>query len=264
MSLLSHSGDWSAIDAGASLKISIITACKDNSATVDSCIASVARQTFGSVEHVVIDCHSKDDSSERIFAQRDRLSIVYCGADETRFQAWNRGIGHASGDVLGFVDATDELADSKVLEKIAQAFDRPWVSAVYGDVLCVHSHDATHVMRYHHSGQFSRGRLSRGWAPPTTALFVRESWYRRIGGFAPGMKFAADYDASLRLFSRQFFKAVYLQQPVVRQRLSSPGVGQLRNVVRTPIEEFKALRASQVGGWGALAWRNLSKVGGWL
>ncbi|QHE87163.1 glycosyltransferase [Hydrogenophaga sp. BPS33] len=252
------------LETAPSLKISIVTGCRDNASTIEGCLSSVAGQTFRNVEHVVVDRHSKDDSPELIYAQRDRLSIVYGGVGETRFEAWNRGIGQATGDVLGFVDAADELASPDVLERVAQAFANPWVSAVYGDILCVDAQDARHVVRHHNVGACSRERLSLGLVPPTTALFVRRSWYRRIGGFAPELKLAADYDASLRLFSHQFFKAVYLERPVVRQRLVFPEVRQLPNALRIPIEELRSLRSARVGGWKALAWHNLSKVGRWL
>lgn len=261
---LADQDEWSASKESLTFKFSIITTCKDNASTIESCLSSVANQTFGGVEHVVIDRQSKDDSPERIYAQRDRLSIVFGSSDETRFQAWNRGIGQATGEILGFVDAADELANPDVLGEVAQAFSHPWVSAVYGDVLCVDAYDTNRVVRQHNYGEFSRARLARGWVPPTTALFVRRSWYRRIGGFAPTLKLAADYEASLRLFSHRFFKATYIRRPVVRQRQLFPGARQLVNALQLPAEELKALQASGVGGWQALAWHNASKLGHWL
>lgn len=251
----------SARKAGQSLAISIITDCRDNSASIDHCLASVAEQTFTAVEHVVVDRHSHDDSLQRIYAQRDHLSIVYGARDDTRFEAWNRGIGQASGDVLGFLNGTDELAGPGVLEAVARAFAHPWVSAVYGDILYVHARDARHGVRRHAVGAASTARLARGWVPPTTSMFVRRSWYRRIGGFSPTFRVAADYDASLRLFSHPFFKATYLAQAITRQRLIPLQPRQLGSAWRVPIEELEALRTAQVGGWAALAWRGLSKLG---
>lgn len=246
------------------LKFSIVTACKNNSSTIEGCMASVAEQTYSSVEHVVVDCASKDDSIERIYAQRDRLSIIYGREDDSRFMAWNRGIGQASGDVLGFVDGADALANADVLTRVAEAFSHPWVSAVYGDVLCVHPNDTRHILRSHNVGEFSPKKLRRGWAPPTSSLFVRRSWYRRIGGFSTQMKVAADYDASLRLFSHRFFKAAYLREPVVRRRVSPLSARELRMALLTPFEELQALRTSQLGGWRALTMHNISKLGHWL
>jgi glycosyltransferase involved in cell wall biosynthesis len=263
-SLSADADDRPTPEAAPSPKITIITACKNNSSTIETCMASVAEQTFGCVEHVVVDRRSSDESIERIHAQRDRLCIVYGRDTDTRFQAWNRGIGQASGGILGFVDGADALADPDVLKRVAEAFAHPWVSAVYGDILCVDAQDVRRVVRHHTIGPFSRERLSRGWVPPTTSLFVRRSWYRRIGGFSPDLRVAAGYDASLRLFSHQFFKATYLRRPVVRQRLVLPEFQQFRESLRTPLEELHALRASQIGGWQALAWHNLSKLGHWL
>jgi glycosyltransferase len=242
----------------------IITACRNSSATIDDCLASVAAQNIDGVEHVVVDRHSRDDTIERLHAHRHRLSIVYGSANDTRFQAWNRGIGHASGDILGFVDGTDALANPHVLRRVAAAFQDPEISAVYGDVLCVDARDIDHVMMHHYVGPVSRKRLSRGWVPPTTALFVRKPWYLRIDGFSPNMKSAADYEALLRLFSYPFFKVAYLGVPVVKQRLTAPSIRQLRGIFGSPGEELLALRSTRVGGWQALAWRSLARIGHWL
>lgn len=246
------------------LRFTIVTACKNNSSTIDACMASVAEQTYANVEHVVVDCASKDDSIERIHAQRDRLSIVYGREEDSRFMAWNRGIGQASGDVLGFIDGADLLANADVLARVAETFSHPWISAVYGDILCVDSQDVRHIVRNQNVGEFSPKKLRRGWVPPTSSLFVRRSWYRRIGGFSTQLKVAADYDASLRLFSHRFFKAAYLQAPLVRQRVNPPSVRQFRDALQTPFEELRALRASQLGGWRAMAVHNIAKLGHWL
>lgn len=248
----------------ASPKFTIITACKNNSRTIEECVASVAEQSIGGVEHVIVDCQSSDDSLERIHPHRERLSIVYGRAEDTRFQAWNRGIGHASGNVVGFVDGADVLANPDVLRRVSQALQDPWVSAAYGDILRVEANDTRQVKRHHHVGPSSSKKLSRGWVPPTTALFVRRTWYRRIDGFSTQLRTVADYDASLRLFAHPFFKATYIGAPVVRQRLVEPNLQQLRDLLNTPREELRALRSAKIGGCRALAWHWLRKLGQWL
>ncbi|MDZ4125203.1 MAG: hypothetical protein U1E02_13655, partial [Hydrogenophaga sp.] len=155
-------------------------------------------------------------------------------------------------------------ANPHVLRRVAAVFQDPNISAVYGDVLCVDARDIHRVMTHHYVGPVSRKRLSRGWVPPTTALFVRKSWYRRIDGFSSSMKSAADYEASLRLFSYPFFNAAYLGVPVVRQRLTAPSIRQLQGIFGSPGEELRALRSTRVGGWQALAWRSLARIGHWL
>jgi glycosyltransferase len=242
----------------------IITACRNNAATIEECVQSVARQTLRNVEHVVVDSHSQDDSIERIYASRERLSIVYGSSSDNRFQAWNRGIGQATGDVVGFVNADEVLANPDVLKQVAEAFEHPWTSAVYGDILCVDARNACHVVRQNRLGPATAQKLARGWVPPTSSLFVRKSWYRRIDGFSPGMRTTADYAATLRLFSYPFFNAVYLGEPVIRQRITPPSFRQLRRALIAPREELKALRAAQVGGWHSLVWNRLTRIEQWL
>lgn len=243
---------------------SIITASKNSAETIVDCVNSVARQTLPGVEHVVVDSHSQDGTLERIYAQRDKLTIVYGSASDTRFQAWNRGIGQAAGDVIGFVNPNDALAYPDVLRQVAEAFEDPWTAAVYGDILCVDARDSAHVRRHNYLGPITDRRLARGWVPPITALFVRKSWYRRIDGFAPGRRCAADYAASLRLFAQPSFKAVYLGKPVVRRRMEPLSLRQLRRALTTPTAEWKALRDARVGGWQTLVWNRFAEFGHWL
>lgn len=245
-------------------KFTIITACRNNAATIEECVESVAQQTLGNVEHVVVDSHSQDDSIERIYASRKRLSIVYGSSSDNRFQAWNRGIGQAAGDVVGFVNADEALANPDVLKQVAKAFEDPWTSAVYGDILCVDPRNASHVVRQNQLGPVTAHKLARGWVPPTSSLFVRKSWYRRIDGFSPRMRTTADYAATLRLFSYPFFNAVYLGEPVIRQRITPPSFRQLRRALIAPMEELQALRAARVGGWHSLVWNRLSRIEQWL
>ncbi|MDP3348061.1 MAG: glycosyltransferase [Hydrogenophaga sp.] len=250
--------------AADSPKFTIITSCSNHSRTIEDCVASVAGQSLNEVEHIIVDLQSSDDSLDRILPHQERLRILNGRAGDTRFQAWNRGIRHATGDVLGFIDGADVLANPDVLKNIARALQDPWISAAYGDVLSVDAHDVRQVRRRHHVGPHSSKKLSRGWVPPTNALFVRKSWYRRIDGFSNQMKSAAGYDASLRLFSHPFFKATYVGEPVIRQRLVAPNMPKLHEFLSRTGEELRALRAAQINGYQALAWQSLRKVGQWL
>jgi glycosyltransferase len=246
------------------VKISVITACRNSFHNLDDCLDSVASQTHPNLEHIVIDGNSRDGCQERLSHQGARLTLIGGDDRDSIFSAWNRGIERAQGDVLCFLNADDTFEHPDVLATVAQALADPWLSAVYGNVKYVKNDDLRIVVRQQHSGEFSRKKLAWGWAPPTTALFVRRSWYRRIGGFSTQLPFAADYDVTLRLFAQPFFKSRYIGESLVRKRVEPLRPNTAKKVLHRPREELQAMRRSGLGGVTAVAWKNLTKLGLYL
>jgi hypothetical protein len=124
--------------------------------------------------------------------------------------------------------------------------------------------DTSKLVRYWRAGEYTPARLRRGWMPPYPILYIRREWYERIGSFNTGYRIAADYDFILRLFSHPEFKAAYIPEVLVTMRVGGASNRSLRNVIRKSREDCRALRASGVGGLGALALKNVSKVGRFL
>jgi glycosyltransferase involved in cell wall biosynthesis len=242
------------------LKISVITATYNCAAVVADCLASVAGQTHDDVEHVVIDGASTDGTSDVLQAHRDLLAVLVSEPDGGIYDALNKGIARASGEVVGLLHADDVYADGEVLARVAEAFAHPEVDAVYGDLVYVSKSDPNRVIRYWSAGAFSPARLRRGWMPPHPALFLRRSLYERFGLFDTRYRIAADYDLMLRVLSQLSGKVVYLPEVLVRMRMGGVSNRSLSNIVRKSWEDYQALRTNQVGGLGALAWKNLSKL----
>lgn len=192
------------------MKISIITATWNCAATVADCLASVAAQSYAHREHVVIDGASTDGTVAVLEAHRDRQAVLVSEPDSGIYDALNKGIARATGEVVGFLHADDVYAGPEVLAHVAVAFADPAVAAVYGDLQYVRQDNPNQVVRHWRSTPFSPRRLAWGWMPPHPTLYVRREWYARIGGFDTRYRIAADYDCILRLFSRPGFAAVYL------------------------------------------------------
>ena len=229
--------------------------------TIDACMDSVAAQQFPEREHVMIDGNSQDGTVERLHARRDQLAVLVSEPDAGIYDALNKGIAHAKGDVIGFLHADDLFSDAQVLGRVAQAFDDPSVGAVYGDLHYVRQDDLNVVVRHWRSCPASRRRLAWGWMPPHPTLYVRREWYDRIGGFDTRYRIAADYFSILRLFSQPDFKAHYLPHVLVKMRLGGASNRSLANILRKSREDYDALRRTGVGGLGTLAWKNISKIG---
>lgn len=241
-------------------KISIITAVYNSHDTIAQALDSVLAQDYGGVELIVIDGASTDGSQAVLGAYAERLAVLVCEPDEGIYDALNKGIARASGDVVGFLHSDDLFADAGVLSRVAAAFAEPAVEVVYGDLHYVRKDNPEQVVRYWRAGEFAGRRLGWGWMPPHPTLYVRRSVYEQIGLFDTSFRIAADYDFILRMLGRGGVGVHYIPEVLVKMRVGGASNRSLRNIARKSSEDLRALRRNGVGGWGALAWKNLSKL----
>lgn len=247
-----------------SITISVVTATWNCDQTVKECLASVAEQTYPHREHVVVDGASTDRTMAILTAHDHQLAVLKSEPDAGIYDALNKGIALACGDVVGFLHADDLYATPNVLAQIAKSFEDPAVCAVYGDLQYVSKVNTAQVVRQWRSSAFTPNGLAWGWMPPHPTLYVRREWYERIGGFDTRYRIAADYLSILQMFSKADFKSVYLPEVLVKMRLGGESNKSLKNLVRKTAEDWRALRSTGVGafgGAGALVWKNLSKLG---
>lgn len=240
-------------------KISIVTAVHDRAGTIADAIRSVQTQTYDAVEHLIIDGASTDGTLEIVEALRTPAMRMSSEPDDGIYDALNKGLALATGDVLGLVHSDDLLADDGVLTDVAAEFADPAVEAVYGDLEYVAADAPERVVRYWRSGEFSREKLRRGWMPPHPTLFVRRSVIERHGAYDTSYRIAADYDAVLRWFGAGI-EVRYIPRVLVRMRLGGESNASFGRLLRKSAEDYRALRASGVGGAGTLLLKNASKV----
>jgi glycosyltransferase involved in cell wall biosynthesis len=216
------------------------------------------------VEHILVDGASNDGTRELIDAESTspgtQLSHWVSEPDDGIYHALNKGLAAATGDIVGFLSGDDVLAGPSVLRRVAECFRDPKVVACYGDLVYVKRTDPNRIVRHWRAGEFIPKLLAAGWMPPHPTLYVRRSWYDDNGAFDTRYRIAADYDLMLRLLKSPGGQVVYLPEVLVRMRLGGASNGSLRGVLRKSIEDYRALRSNQVGGVGALVWKNLSKV----
>jgi len=162
------------------MKISVITAVYNAKDTVTDAIESKLGQDYHNIELVVIDGASTDGTQELLESYRDRIGVFICEADQGIYYALNKGIEHATGDVVGFLHADDLFADEHVLSRIAETFAD--ADAVYGDLVYVSKAEPDRVIRYWRSGDYSEHKLKHGWMPPHPTFYVRRSIYERWCG----------------------------------------------------------------------------------
>lgn len=243
------------------MKITIITAVYNRAGTIAQAIASVRAQSWGDVEHLVIDGASTDGTLAAVEAARHPKMRVVSEPDKGIYDALNKGVALAEGEVVGLMHSDDFFAHEHVLEKVVEAFADPHVLAAYGDLDYVSAADESRIVRRWRSGSYAPERLRRGWMPPHPALFLRREVFERHGAYDTSYRIAADYDAILRWFSREDLRPVYIPEVLVKMRLGGASNRSLKAIVRKSREDYRALRANGVGGVGALLSKNFGKVG---
>jgi glycosyltransferase involved in cell wall biosynthesis len=242
-----------------SLKISVITAVFNNRDTIADTLDSVLAQSHADVELIVIDGGSTDGTLELLQGYSDGIAVLVSEPDRGLYDALNKGLRLATGEVLGFLHSDDVFADADALALIASGFYSEEIDAVYGDLVYVRRDNPQQVVRHWKAGTFTLSRLRQGWMPPHPAFYARKSVYDRLGGFDTSYRIAADYDCMLR-FLKSGIKAVYVPQVLVKMRLGGASNRSLKNILQKSREDYRALKSNKVGGFLALVWKNFSKL----
>ncbi len=241
------------------MKISVITAVYNNRESIRDALESVLSQVHVDVELVVIDGGSTDGTLEIIREYSSQIDVFVSEPDDGIYDALNKGIARANGEVVGFLHSDDLFADVYVLSRMKNALSNPLVDAVYGDLVYVDK-CAREIIRVWKAGNFTRTRIGWGWMPPHPTLYVRRSVYERLGGFDMEYRIAGDYENILRLLGRGGVRCAYIPEVLVKMRVGGASNRSLRNILRKSGEDYRALRANGIGGLGALLWKNISKV----
>ena len=209
-------------------RVSIITVVKNNVQCIDSCIRSVLSQKYPEIEHIVIDGGSTDGTLDIINRHSGSLSKVVSGPDKGMYDAMNKGIDAASGDIVGILNADDLYEDPFVVDSVVAAMGDDKVDTCYGDLVYVDADDPHRVFRYWHSGVYDPRRFYQGWMPPHPAFFVKRRVYEQHGMFNLALGTAADYELMLRLLLKHHVSAVYLSRVLVRMRTGGASNASLR------------------------------------
>lgn len=245
------------------IKISIVTATLNCSRTLSECLESIEQQNYSNREHIIVDGVSSDETVDIINKYIDHIAIFKSEQDRGIYDALNKGIQLATGDVVGFLHADDLYASDDVLSKIAKAFEDPTVCGVYGDLEYVSQQDTSKVIRRWNSNSFKKQDLNWGWMPAHPTLYVRREWLSRIGGFDIGYKISADYLIVLKLFTQPDFKTLYIPEVLVTMRLGGASNKSIGAILKKSKEDWHALRSCDFNvptALCAIVWKNLSKL----
>ena len=243
------------------LKISIITAVFNREATIGHAVESIAGQAHTDVEHVIVDGASSDNTLAEIERRRYSRPRVVSEPDSGIYDALNKGIANSSGEIIGLLHSDDYFANDQVLSKIDEAFTDPSIDAVYSDLHYVTASDDGRIVRNWRSGGYEYAKLRRGWMPPHPTLFLRRAVIEKFGAYDTSYEIAADYDAILRWFGKGRLRVTYIPEVLVKMRIGGVSNRSLRKIIRKSMEDYRAIRANEIGGLGTLALKNIRKLG---
>ncbi|WEK36523.1 MAG: glycosyltransferase family 2 protein [Candidatus Pseudobacter hemicellulosilyticus] len=221
------------------MKISIITATYNSAVTVRDTLKSVAGQDYADIEHIIIDGLSKDNTLD-IVREFPHVSKVISEKDKGIYDAMNKGVQVATGEVIGILNSDDFYNHPQVLSRVMALFSDPAVDTVYGDLQYVQQDNVQVVTRTWKSGGFRPRSFYYGWMPPHPTFFVRRQVYDKAGLFDLSLRSAADYELMLRMLLKHGATAGYVQEVLVKMRAGGMSNASLKNRLKANQEDRRA------------------------
>lgn len=221
------------------MRISIITVSYNSAATIKDTLQCINSQEHDDVEHIIVDGNSTDGTTA-IISGFAHVNKFISEPDSGLYDAMNKGMKMATGDIIGILNSDDIYTDDSILKKVAAAFTDPDVHCIYGDLQYVHQHNFKKVIRTWKAGKFSHKNFLYGWMPPHPTFFVRKEVYDKAGLFNTDLKSAADYEMMLRILYKLNYTAVYIPEVLVKMRSGGMSNASLRNRFKANREDAKA------------------------
>ncbi|MBN8855519.1 MAG: glycosyl transferase [Sphingobacteriales bacterium 50-39] len=218
------------------MKISIITATYNSAATVRDTLVSIQDQRHTDIEHIMVDGRSSDKTLD-IVSGFAHVAKIISEKDKGIYDAMNKGIGMATGEVIGILNSDDMYTDDQVLTDVARAFEDPRVMTVYADLQYVNPDNPQRVIRTWRSGLYQKRNFYYGWMPPHPTFFVRKSVYDLAGVFDLSLRSAADYELMLRILLKHGLTAHYIPRVIVKMRAGGMSNASLWNRLRANKED---------------------------
>ncbi len=246
------------------MSITLITPVWNNASTIRHCIHSINSQTQ-SCQHILVDGGSTDGTLEIIENEKMADAILISEPDQGMYDAINKGIALATGEVIGVLNSDDFYADEFVLEKVAKAFEDQAIDASYGDLLYVDRDDTSKVIRNWRSGDYKRERFYNGWMPPHPTFFLRKKLYEKFGGYRLDLGSAADYELMLRMLLKHEANAAYIPEVLVHMRNEGMSNASFKGRIKANRNDRNAWRVNDIQPrpWTLVA-KPLSKLGQWF
>jgi glycosyltransferase involved in cell wall biosynthesis len=238
------------------MKVSIITATYNSAETIQDTLTCIQNQTYPNIEHIIVDGNSTDETLQIIRANGNRVSKLISEPDSGLYDAMNKGIAMATGDIVGILNSDDFYQHDRVIERVVQTLQQEGTDTVYGDLQYVDAENTNKVIRYWKAGPFKRRRFRFGWMLPHPTFFVRRELYDQYGAFNLDLRIAADYELMIRMLYSNKVSASYIPEVLVRMRTGGNSNASFRQRMRANREDREAWN---VNGGQPYPWTTMMK-----
>jgi glycosyltransferase involved in cell wall biosynthesis len=228
------------------MKISVITVAFNAEKTIADTLDSVAAQMHPDVEHIVVDGASTDGTLAVVERHGQRVARLVSEPDHGIYDAMNKGLRLATGDVIGFLNADDVYAGLSVLARVSAIMEMEGLDALFGDAEFVSADRPDRPLRRYCSGRFRPGRIAWGWMPAHPTLFLRRELYERFGLFRTDYRIAGDFELVARMFHGDTLKYRHVPEVLVRMRTGGISTGGWRNTLLLNREVLRACRENGI------------------
>lgn len=227
------------------MKVSIITVVWNNAKTIKYAIDSVLSQTYENIEYIIVDGASTDGTVEIVKSYGDKISKFISEKDKGLYDAMNKGIKLATGDVVGILNSDDFYMNEFVIEKIVKEFEEKSVDSVYADLVFVKPENLNRVVRYYDSSYFNPKKFAYGWMPAHPTFFLKREIYSKQGVFKTDYKIAADFDICARFLYRNKISYSYIKEPLIKMRVGGVSTS-FKSIWINSLEQLRACRENGI------------------
>lgn len=242
------------------MKLSIITATYNSAATITQTLESVAEQTYDSIEHIIVDGLSNDNTLNLV-NHFQHIATIITEKDNGIYDAMNKGIQLASGDIIGILNSDDFYVSNDILQQVAEVFETTNCDLLYGDLNFVDSNEISKIKRKWIAGSYTLNDFLYGWMPPHPTFFVRKKVYEKYGLFNLSLGSAADYELMLRFMYKHQLKTSYLNKVIVHFRMGGASTKNINNRIKANINDRKAWQINNIAPkWYTLHLKPLRKI----
>lgn len=248
------------------MKISIITVTYNSARTLSRAMRSVCNQTYKDIEYILVDGESSDSTTHIIkdFAANYPFIRYVSERDSGIYDAINKGIKMATGDIIGILNSDDEFYDSTILAQVTSLMEKEKADILYGDLLyCRYDaleHNPPRTIRHWKGKPFENKDLKRGWMPAHPTLYCRREVFEQVGLYRTDFRISADYEFVLRAFSEPGFKKIYLNQIIVRMEIGGISNRNLRSLLLKSKEDRAVMKLHGMNPCITLTFKVLRKV----